>query len=99
MEPFLGLLIALAVGVGLSIAQLLIAQRSGLATYQGTLVKTLQDNLAALTTRVQQLEASLVNEQTARKAADERVEELRDVVADLARENTALRHKLGMDPR
>lgn len=96
MEPYLGLLAAIAIGVGLSIGQLIFARRTGLAPYQGSLVQTLQSNVAALTTRVDQLEHDLKAERDMRLAAESRADELDDTVARQAREITRLRQRLGI---
>lgn len=99
LEPFMPFLLAAIIGLGLSVATLLVARKAGLAPYQAQLIDTLQDNAAALTTRVSQLEAEIDKERSDRMALQLEVSRLREVLADLVTENADLRKKLGMGSR
>ena len=99
MEPYLGFIFATSVGVGLASASLLISRKAGLAPIQAQLIDTLQDNAAALTSRVSQLEADLDRERKRGDSLAATVKDLRDTVTDLAHENATLRKRLGMGER
>jgi chromosome segregation ATPase len=94
LTSFGSLLAATTIGFGLSLATLVIARRSGMAPVQASLIDTLQDNAAALTQRVAQLEAEVHRERTDREGLEVEVRRLRDALADLAAENAELRRRL-----
>lgn len=94
LQPFGSLLAATTIGFGLSVVTLFVARRSGLAPVQASLIDTLQDNAAALTQRVSQLEAEVHRERTDREGLEVEVRRLRDALADLASENAELRRRL-----
>ena len=91
LTPFASLFVATAIGFGLSLATFAVARRSGLAPVQASLIDTLQDNAAALTQRVSQLEAEVHLERTTREGLQVEVRRLREALADLAEENAILR--------
>lgn len=93
-QPFAALLAATIIGFGMSVLTLVMARRAGLAPVQASLVDTLQDNAAALTQRVSQLEAEVRRERTDREGLEIEVRRLRDALADLAVENADLRRRL-----
>ena len=94
LTPFASLLAATTIGFGLSVVTLFVARRAGLAPVQASLIDTLQDNAAALTQRVSQLEAEVHRERTDRTALEVEVRRLRDALVDLAAENAELRRRL-----
>ena len=91
LTPFGSFLLATVIGFGLSVVTLFVARRSGLAPVQTSLIATLQDNTAALTQRVSQLEAEVHLERTTREGLQVEVRRLREALADLAEENAILR--------
>ncbi len=95
LSPFWGFLVAVTVGLALSVATLFVARRSGLAQVTTSLVDVLQDNVAALTLRVSQLEDEVSRERQQRIALEIENRRLRDTTADLAAEVAELRRKLG----
>jgi septal ring factor EnvC (AmiA/AmiB activator) len=97
--PFAAFILATSVGLGLSLATYFLARQAGLAPVQSALIDTLQDNAAALSTRVSQLETELDSERRQRIALAATVTNLRDTVADLATENGDLRKRLGLAGR
>lgn len=99
LGPFLGFLVATIVGFGLSLATFFFVKKSGLTDYQAKLIQTLHDNAAALSTRVDLLEAEVQELRQVRDALQTEVTRLRDAVTDLASENTELRKQISVRKR
>lgn len=97
ISPFLGFILATVVGLGISITTLFVVNKSGLASYQSTLVQTLQDNAAALKARVDILEVDIKNLHEVRNSLEIEIDRLRNAVSDLAIENAELRRQLGLN--
>lgn len=97
ISPFLGFILATVVGLGISITTLFVVNKSGLASYQSTLVQTLQDNAAALKARVDILELDIKNLHEVRNSLEIEIDRLRNAVSDLAIENAELRRQLGLN--
>ncbi len=94
--PIVGFLLATTVGLGLTIATVLVARKSGLAPVQERLVDNLQDNVKALEDKVALLEEKLADETRRRILVEQQIVRMRNGMADLASENAELRRKLGL---
>ena len=98
LSPFMSFIVATVIGLGLALATLFIARRSGLTSVQSQLIETLRDNAEALNRRVGILEGEVRTLTEQRTDLEATVRRLRDAVTDLAEENADLRRRLRLPP-